>query len=355
MQRNDCWQIIAVLENHNERTVLRTRMKLAIFLSLISVSAAINVGHGADVAPLSLQQSIPLPGVKGKFDHVAIDLVGQRLFIAAKANDTLEVVDLKNGSRLQSVTGFHEPQGVLYLSDTKQVVVANGGNGEVQFLDGSSLNVVHRFPFAADADNLRYDAQARRVYVAAQDGVIGSIDLNTMEKLPEIKLPGHPEAFAIEMGGRRLFVSVPMTDSVLVIDRSKAEVVGRWQLTKAKVNYTMAFDEAHGRLFVGCRNPASVVVLDSNTGLEVAIFAVGGETDAMFYDERHGRIYVTGAEGRIDVVEQLDSDHYRVLTRIPTGPLARTCLFVPQLESLFVPVPEQQEHRAELRIYQARY
>src|SRR5438477_532104 len=86
MQRNDCWQIIAVLENHNERTVLRTRMKLAIFLSLISASAAINVGHGADVAPLSLQQSIPLPGVKGKFDHVAIDLVGQRLFIAAKSN-----------------------------------------------------------------------------------------------------------------------------------------------------------------------------------------------------------------------------------------------------------------------------
>ena len=104
------------------------------------------------------------------------------------------------------------------------------------------------------------DAQARRVYVAAQDGVIGSIDLNTMEKLPEIKLPGHPEAFAIEMGGRRLFVNVPKTDSVLVIDRSKAEVVGRWQLTKAKGNYTMAFDEAHGRLFVGCRNPASVVL-----------------------------------------------------------------------------------------------
>ncbi len=331
-------------------------MKLAIFFSLLGASVAINGSHEADVAPVILQQSIPLPGVKGKFDHVAIDLVGQRVFIAAKVNDTLEVVDLKNGSRLRSVTGFHEPQGVLYLRDTKQVVVvANGGNGEVQFLDGSSLNVVHRFPFTADADNLRYDAQARRVYVAAQDGVIGSIDLNTMEKLPEIKLPGHPEAFAIEMGGRRLFVNVPKTDSVLVIDRSKAEVVGRWQLTKAKGNYTMAFDEAHGRLFVGCRNPASVVVLDSNTGLEVATFAVGGETDAMFYDERHGRIYVTGAEGRIDVVEQLDSDHYRALTRIPTGPLARTCLFVPELESLFVPVPEQQQHRAELRIYQARY
>jgi len=330
-------------------------MKLAIFLSLIGASAVINASPGADVAPLILQQSIPLPGVKGKFDHVAIDLAGQRVFMAAKANDTLEVIDLKNGSRLRSVAGFHEPQGVLYLSDTKQVVVANGGNGEVQFLDGSSLNVVHRFPFAADADNLRYDAQARLVYVAAQDGVLGAIDLQTMRKLPEIKLPGHPEAFAIESGGRRLFVNVPKTDSIFAIDRSKSEVIGRWQLTKAKVNYTMAFDEVHGRLFVGCRNPASVVVLDSNTGGEVATFPVGGETDAMFYDERHKRIYVTGAEGTIDVVEQVDADHYRVLAKLLTAPLARTCLFVPELDRLFVAVPRQKDHDAELRVYQAHH
>jgi len=355
MQRNDCWQIIAVLENHDERATQRTRMKLAIFLSLIGASAAINASHGADVAPLSLQQSIPLPGVKGKFDHVAIDLVGQRLFIAAKANDTLEVVDLKNGSRLQSVTGFHEPQGVLYLSDTKQVVVANGGNGEVQFLEASSLNVVHRFSFTADADNLRYDPQARLVYVAAQDGVLGAIDLQTMRKLPEIKLPSHPEAFATESGGRRLFVNVPKTDSVFVIDRSKTEVIGRWKLTKAKGNYTMAFDEAHSRLFVGCRNPASVVVLDSKTGCEVTTFPIGGETDCIFYDEKHQRIYATGAEGTLDVVEQVDADHYRVLAKLLTAPLARTCLFVPELDRLFVAVPQQKEHDAELRVYQAHH
>ena len=330
-------------------------MKLAIFLSLIGASAAINASHGADVAPLILQQSIPLPGVKGKLDHVAIDLVGQRVFMAAKANDTLEVVDLKNASRLQSVTGFHEPQGVLYLSDTKQVVVANGGSGEVQFLDGSSLNLIYRFPFTADADNLRYDPQARLVYVAAQDGVLGAIDLQTMRKLPEIKLPSHPEAFAIESGGHRLFVNVPKTDSVFVIDRSKSEVIGRWQLTKAKVNYTMAFDEAHSRLFVGCRNPASVVVLDSKTGGEVTKFPIGGETDCMFYDRAHQRIYATGAEGTLDVVEQVDADHYRVLAKLLTAPLARTCLFVPELDRLFVAVPQQKEHDAELRVYQAHH
>ena len=177
----------------------------------------------------------------------------------------------------------------------------------------------------------------------------------TMKKLPEIKLPGHPEAFAIETGGCRLFVNVPETDSVFVIDRSKAEVVSRWQLTKAKVNYTMAFDEAHSRLFVGCRNPASVVVLDSNTGREVATFPIGGETDCIFHDGDHQRIYATGAEGTLDVVEQVDADHYRVLAKLLTAPLARTCLFVPKLDRLFVAVPRQKGHDAELRVYQARH
>jgi len=223
-------------------------MKLAIFLSLIGASAAINASAGADVAPLILQQSIPLPGVKGKFDHVAIDLVGQRVFMAAKANDTLEVIDLKNGSRLRSVTGFHEPQGVLYLPDTKQVVVANGGNGEVQFLDSSSLNVIKRVSFTADADNLRYEPQARLVYVAAQDGVLGAIDLQTMRKLPEIKLPGHPEAFAIE------------TAPAALCECSENRKHFRDRSQQIRSHRSMATDESKGELHDGFRRGAQQAI-----------------------------------------------------------------------------------------------
>jgi DNA-binding beta-propeller fold protein YncE len=293
--------------------------------------------------------------VKGKFDHLAVDLPGHRMFIAAKINNTLEVVDLKNGRRVRSVSGFHEPQGVLYLRDAKQVVVANGGNGEVLFLDGTSLDVVQRFPFGADADNVRYDAKAQRIYIACQDGAIGAIDLNATSKLSEIKLPAHPEALSIETRGHRLFVNVPKADTVFVLDRNKAEVSASWKLTKAKLNYTMALDQARGRLFVGCREPASVVVLDTATGRETATFPVGGETDCMFYDGAHQRIYVTGAEGTLDVVEQVDADHYHVLAKLLTAPLARTCLFVPELDRLYVAVPQQKDHDAELRVYQARH
>jgi DNA-binding beta-propeller fold protein YncE len=330
----------------------------SLLLASVVIAAVTNIQtqtDAADVAPLQLVQTIPLPGVKGKFDHLAIDLAGHRIFIAAKINNTLEVVDLKSGRRVRSISGFHEPQGVLYLRDAKQLVVANGGNGEVQFLDGKSLEVVQRFPFGADADNVRYDAEARRIYVACQDGAIGIIDLSAKSKLSEIKLPAHPEALSIETRGRRLFVDVPKADTVFVLDRSKAEVTAKWKLTKAKSNYTMALDDTRGRLFVGCREPASVIVIDITTGREMATFPIGGETDDMFYDGAHQRIYVTGAEGTLDVVEQVNADHYRVLAKLLTAPLARTCLFVPELDRLYVAVPRQKDHDAELRVYQARH
>ncbi|HEY6169121.1 MAG TPA: hypothetical protein VI454_13850, partial [Verrucomicrobiae bacterium] len=250
---------------------------------------------------------------------------------------------------------FHEPQGVLYLPDSKQVVVANGGDGEVQFLDGKSLKVVRHFGFGDDADNLRYDAVARHVYVAFRDGALGVIDATAGKKLGEAALPAHPEAFSIETRSRRMFVNVPKANAVFVLDRAKLEITGTWPLTAAKVNYTMALDEAHGRLFVGCREPASVVVLDTATGKAVATFHIGGDTDCIFFDGAHRRIYVTGGEGVLDVIEQTDADHYRALAQLKTGPLARTCLFVPELDKLFVAVPAQKNHDAEVRVYQAHH
>jgi DNA-binding beta-propeller fold protein YncE len=331
-------------------------MKSLVLASLVVASATnIYAETGAsETAPLQLVQTIPLPGVKGKFDHLAVDLAGDRMFVAAKINNTLEVVDLQNTRRLRSVSGFAEPQGVLYLPD-RQVVVANGGNGEVQFLDGTTLNVLQRFSFGADADNIRYDSAGRRIYVACEDGAIGTIDLSTRSKLPGIKLPGHPEAMAIEPHGHRLFVNVPKVDTVFVLDRRTAEVTAAWKLTKSKTNYTMALDEGHHRLFVGCRQPPNVVVLDTTTGHEIATFPIGGETDCMFYDAAHQRIYVAGADGALDVVQQLDADQYRVLQELPTAPLARTCLFVPELDRIFVAVPQQKDRDAELRVYRPRY
>src|SRR5436305_9415500 len=92
-----------------------------------------------DATPLRLVQTIPLPNVEGRIDHLAVDLKGQRLFIAALGNNTVEVLDLHAGKRIRSITGFREPQGVAFIPEFNKLFVANGKNGACDAFDGSSL------------------------------------------------------------------------------------------------------------------------------------------------------------------------------------------------------------------------
>src|SRR4051812_14835156 len=140
-----------------------------------------------------LIQTIKLPGINGRIDHMAIDPDGQRLFVAAVGNDTLEVIDLNAGKAVQQIAGLHEPQGVAFLSGQKTVAVANGGDGSCRFFSAENLKPLETLNYDSDADNLRYDAAAKRLYVGFGSGAIGVIDAATRSKISEIKLPGHPE------------------------------------------------------------------------------------------------------------------------------------------------------------------
>jgi DNA-binding beta-propeller fold protein YncE len=300
---------------------------------------------------LKLVRTIALPGVEGRIDHLAVDLAGQRLFVAALGNNTLEVVDLREGRHTVSVPGMREPQGVAFLSDRNRIVVANGGDGQCVVLDGGALQVTQRLPCGDDADNVRYDQVTGLLYVGAGRGqltVLGGLDGRPVGHIP---LAGHPEAFVLEPGGPRIFVNVPTARHIAVVDRGRRTVTATWPLSTARANFPMALDPEGRRLFVGCREPARLVIYDVDASRPVAEVAIAGDVDDLAYDAAHRRIYASGGEGAISVVEQVDADHYRRLDRIPTARGARTALFVPELSRLYVAVPHRGGQAAEIRGY----
>jgi DNA-binding beta-propeller fold protein YncE len=292
----------------------------------------------------------PLPGVEGRIDHLSVDVQGQRLFVAALGNDTVEVVDLASMRVVKSVRGMNEPQGIRFLPDERKAIVANGGTGATTFLDGSTLEVLRTAKFSGDADNVRYDQAAKRIYVGYGNGALGVLDTNGTV-MGDIRLPAHPESFQLESSGPRIFVNVPSTSQVLVVNRTSGATVAKWPVTEASANYPMALDESHHRLFLGCRSPARLLVYDSDSGRRIASVAIAGDTDDLFYDAAARRIYVAGGEGKITAVEQLDADRYRVIEHIATAAGARTALFVPELRRLFLAVPHRGTQRAEIRSY----
>ena len=185
--------------------------------------------YGQTQGPLKLTQTIPLPDVKGRLDHLAVDLSGQRLFLCALGNNTLEVIDLAKGTRVHSISGLGAPQGVAYVAAANRLWVANDRNGICNFYDGKSFALGGSVNFEDDADNVRYDSLAQRIYVGFGDGGLGILDARSGEKIGAIKLSGHPEAFVLEKKGTRIFVNVPTARHVAVIDRDKREVAARWK------------------------------------------------------------------------------------------------------------------------------
>ncbi len=299
--------------------------------------------------PLRLVQTIPLPKVKGRIDHMALDDAGQRLFIAAFENNTIEVVDLRSGKRIQTIGGLHEPQDVYYLAEPGRIVVSNGRDGSLRFFDGHSLSLIRNINFHEDADNLRYDSQTKYLYLGYGKG-LGIVDTKSEKVIGDIGLSGHPEAFQLESRGPRIFVNIPSAGQIAVVNRVNRGVIADWSL-KGADNFPMALDEKRHRLFVGCRHPAKMFIYDTESGKKVSEVVIGLDVDDIFFDTANRRIYASCGQGFIDVIYQKDADHYEVTARIRTRQGARTSRYSADRGKLYVAAPGRSGKSAVIFVY----
>ena len=347
-------------EPHVTKRFVATSWLSSLFLVMLLGSTS--PASGQESQPLSLESHIALPNVKGRIDHFSVDVKGQRLFVAAVDNHALEVVDLKSGQRVHTITDLAEPQGVFYDSSTNRLFVACGLDGVTKIFNGTTFQVLATAKFPDDADNIRYDARSKGVIVGyagakqlrkRQEGTggLGFLDSNG-KKTGDIVIDAHPESFQLDQAGTRLFVNVPEKKEIEVIDLVQHDVVARWPVS-AKNNFPMALDEAHHRLLVGCWVPPRLLVFDTETGKEVASGEIAGSTDDLFYDSFKGQVYVLTSQGFLEVFQQKDSDHYDRIARYPTPPGTQTGIFVPEWGKVFAAVRKQGEQSAEIRVYQA--
>ncbi|HEX7358988.1 MAG TPA: hypothetical protein VF283_00715 [Bryobacteraceae bacterium] len=294
--------------------------------------------------------------VKGRIDHFDVDLAGRRLLMSALGNNTVEVFDLRTNQRIYSIHGLHEPQGVTYAPESNRIFVANGDDGTVRIFNGETYKLLKVVRFPSDADDTRYDPAMRRVVVGYGGGGragVGVLDGTNGRLLATIGLPGHPESFQLEALADRSFVNIPLAGAIIdVVNRSERKVIATWQLGGAGANFPMALDEADQRLFITCRTPAEMLVLDLQSGKIVDRIPCVGDADDMWYDAAGKRIYISGGEGFISAIARDDPDHYRQIAKIKTAPGARTSFFVPKLKRLYLAVPRRAGHVAELWIYE---
>lgn len=307
-----------------------------------------------------LVKTIPMPGVEGKFDHSSVDVKGKRLFVAATGNKSVEVLDLDSGKWIHRIAGIEKPQGVFYAGDTNLLIVTDGIGAVARLYRGDSLELLQTVKLSADADYVAYDPAGKRFFVAhgGDDaghnyGEIAVIDTGTQKIVSTIRTAGHPEAMRLHDGKSRLFVNVPDANHVALVDLSASKVTATWSVPDAKKNVPMAMNEVDNRLYIATRHGPKFFAYDTNSGKMVASIGTVGGADDMAYDPQRHQVYVSGGEGFVAIVKEEDADHYREIGRLVTGSGAKTSLFVPEFNSIYVAVPAQANQPAVLKIFQA--
>jgi len=287
-------------------------------------------------APLILEAKIPLGQVSGRIDHLGIDVKRRRLLVAELGNNSLGVVDLAAGKVLSSIAGLSEPQGVAYVPFADSVFVANAGDGSVHVLRGENLTPIGRIELGDDADNVRVDTARHRVLVGYGKGALAVIDPVSLSKIADIRLKAHPEGFQIDDTGTQVFVNVPDAREISVVDVATGSTRSL-AAQGAGSNFPMAIDGDAHRFLVVFRSPPTLMALSSQDGHVVAQAETCGDADDVFVDRKRRRVYVSCGQGVVDVLELVEAG-YRRLARVPTVSGARTSLFVPELDRLFVAV-----------------
>jgi DNA-binding beta-propeller fold protein YncE len=299
--------------------------------------------------PLVLEAKIPLGEVSGRIDHLGIDLKRQRLFVAELGNNSLGVVDLAAGKVLRRISGLSEPQGVAYVPFADSVYVANAGDGSVRVLRGEDLAPTGHIELGEDADNVRVDARRNRVLVGYGKGALAVIDPAIRVKAADIRLKGHPEGFQVDEVGNQIFVNVPDAREIEVVNLATA--ANRSLPTQDfGSNFPMAIDAAAHRVLVAFRSPPTLMALSSEDGHVAAKLETCGDADDVFVDAKRRRVYVSCGEGSVDVFEQREAGYAR-LARVPTVSGARTSLFAPELDRLYVAVRARSNEPAAIWVF----
>jgi len=314
---------------------LRILMPAALAMLLCALPPA-SAQSTDKAAPLQLESKIPLGAVRGRIDHMAIDVARQRLLVAELGNDSVGVVDVKEGKTSHTIGGLAEPQGVGYVPSTDMIYVANARDGSVRLFHGADYAPAGRIDLGSDADNIRFDAASDRILVGYGGGAIAAISATQQKKFGDVALPAHPESFQIAAGLDKIFVNVPGAHAIAVLNGLTGSKTEIWPVREGG-NFPMALDKANSRVLIVSRSPPKLSVRAAGDGAVIATVDTCGDSDDVFVDGKRDRVYVSCGAGFVDVFEAKGT-HYERAAHVATMTGARTSLFVPDLDRLYLAV-----------------
>jgi hypothetical protein len=321
--------------------MLRRVIRASIVAAALAFSLVPSLASAAQ--PLTLEKTIPLPAIgAGDFDHFAVDLGRNKLFLAAEAHGTIETFNLQSGAHLQSARGVLTPHAFALIPDKDELFVADGGDSSVKVFNATDLRPIARIPVEADPDGGVYDPPTRLFYVgnggrkAHQTySYVSIISVDRRAVVGRIRVPGTTiKGMVIDHTRRRLYVSVRDRSVVEVIDLRRRAIVATYSSPYLHANAPVGVDTTAQRLFVPGRKPNTLVVLRADDGATLQHLPTVATADDLTVDTQHRRLYVTGSDGMDVYAENAAGSYARIAHYDTLG--GKTSFYVPSQERFFV-------------------
>jgi DNA-binding beta-propeller fold protein YncE len=349
-----------------KQRLLRTTTLLFASALLPPVPRAADAATAPDVLPpVTLLKTIYLPEIIGDFDHFAVDMKRNHLFVSAEVHHSVEMFDLKTGEHLKSIGGVKTPHSLAFDAAKDELLIADGGDSSLILLDPSDFHRIDRVQLIDGSttgkgdspDAAYYDVQTHLYYIGnggisanQPDSTISIFSPAAGKIVDQIKVPGNNlESMIVDDGHHRLYVNVRDKKEIGVVDLKSRQLVTTWTTPDMNKNTALTFDPATGRLFVAGRNPGILYVFDVNTGKLVSQMPCVNMNDDMTWDPAMKRLYVSGSQG-LSIFQQNSPDKYTELLNLPTNG-GKTSIYVRAVDQLYVIHPKTDIDMAGLLVY----
>jgi DNA-binding beta-propeller fold protein YncE len=335
--------------------------KLSLVYSLSFLVAQASFGQAQ--SSVKLIKSVDLVGYTGDFDHFAVDYERNRLLLAAEDHGTVEVFDLKTSAHLRTVKGFGNPHSILARKGVPTLFITDSEKQMSTIRNADTLDKEKTVTLTPGADTAKYDSTSNTLYVVTggkdvdmKTANLEAVNPDTGDRKALLTFPdNHVEAMAFVEEDPRLFINLTQTNKLAVVDRRNMKVINVWPVPPAQQNAMVAFDQGQHRLYVVCRQPGMVVVMNSDTGAVVGTQPAPLRADEVQYDATSHRLYVPGGEGYMGIYDTGDPDHLKLVEKVPTAPGAKTGILLPSMHRLFLAVsPGESKAMAKVLTYEVK-
>jgi outer membrane protein assembly factor BamB len=311
-------------------------------LGLLALAAVPRLSVAADgPGPYEVAETVHLGG-NGGFDYVTLDRRNKRLYIPRTTHT--QVVDLTTGKVVADIEGQTGNHGVALNRQAGRGFISDGA-GFVVIFDTKTNAVLGKVKVDKDADGIINDGASKKVYVSCGDSgslvpVPVDVDPTNGKADPSIELGGKPEFLAAD-GQGKVYVNLEDKDQVAVVDVKAGKVVDKWSVAPGGAPVGLSIDRRGHHLFVGCRKPQKLIVINTEDGKVVADLPIGKGCDATALD--NGNILASCSEGVLNVARETSPGKFEIVQNLKTRFRAKTMAVDGQTHTIYLPTAEYGE------------